>query len=60
MNAKDFRNVILFLCNKWSKDEANLIFNTNGSKFDYENGSTHLESIYGTSGFMGVKFIMEV
>lgn len=36
MNAKDFRNVILFLCNKWSKDEANLIFNTNGSKFDYE------------------------
>ena len=36
MNAKDFRNVILFLCNKWSKDEANLIFNNNGSKFDYE------------------------
>ena len=34
MNAKDFRNVILFLCNKWSKGEANLIFN--GPDFDPE------------------------
>lgn len=34
MNAADFRNVILFLCNKWSKGEANLIFN--GSDFDPE------------------------
>jgi len=34
MKAQDFRNVILFLCNKWSKGEANLIFN--GSDFDPE------------------------
>ena len=27
MNAKDFRNVLLFMCNRWSKGEANLIFN---------------------------------
>lgn len=34
MDAKIFRNVLLFLCNKWSKGEANLIFN--GSDFDPE------------------------
>ena len=32
MNAKDFRNVLLFLCNRWSKGESNLIFN--GADFD--------------------------
>ena len=35
MTAKDFRNVLLFLCNKWSKGESNLIFN--GSDFDPDN-----------------------
>ncbi len=35
MNAQDLKNVLLFLCNKWSKGEANLIFN--GSDFDPEN-----------------------
>lgn len=34
MTSQDFRNVLLFLCNKWSKGEANLIFN--GSDFDPE------------------------
>ena len=34
MNSKDFRNVLLFLCNKWSKGESNLIFN--GTDFDLE------------------------
>lgn len=34
MNAKDFRNVLLFMCNRWSKGESNLIFN--GSDFDSE------------------------
>ena len=34
MNLKDFRNVLLFLCNKWSKGESNLIFN--GTDFDPE------------------------
>lgn len=32
MNAKEFRNVFYFLCNKWSKGESNLIFN--GTNFD--------------------------
>ena len=34
MNGNDFRNVLLFMCNKWSKGECNLIFN--GSDFDPE------------------------
>ena len=34
MTSQDFRNVLLFLCNKWSKGESNLIFN--GSDFDPE------------------------
>lgn len=34
MMSQDFRNVLLFLCNKWSKEEANLIFN--GYDFDIE------------------------
>ena len=34
MKAKDFRNVLLFMCNKWNKGESNLIFN--GSDFDPE------------------------
>lgn len=34
MNANDFRNVLFFMCNKWSKGECNLIFN--GSDFDPE------------------------
>ena len=38
MKAKDFRNVILFLCNRWSQEEANLIYNTkeDGTKFEWE------------------------
>ena len=32
MEAIDFRNVLLFMCNKWSKGESNLIFN--GVDFD--------------------------
>lgn len=34
MNAKDFRNVLLFMCNRWSKGECNIIFN--GTDFDPE------------------------
>lgn len=34
MNSKDFRNVLLFMCNKWSKGECNIIFN--GTDFDPE------------------------
>ena len=32
MKAKEFKNVLLFMRNKWSKGECNLIFN--GSDFD--------------------------
>lgn len=32
MNAKNFRNVLLFMCNRWSKGECNIIFN--GTDFD--------------------------
>lgn len=32
MDGKDLRNVLLYFCNKWCKDESNLIFN--GSDFD--------------------------
>lgn len=35
MIAKDFRNVLLFMCNRWSKGECNIIFN--GTDFDPEN-----------------------
>lgn len=34
MTAKEFRNVLLFMCNRWCKDESNIIFN--GSDFDPE------------------------
>ena len=34
MEAKDFRNVLLFMCNRWCKGESNIIFN--GSDFDPE------------------------
>lgn len=34
MNANDFRNVLLFMCNRWSKGECNIIFN--GTDFDPE------------------------
>ena len=34
MMSQDFRNVLLFIYNKWSKGEANLIFN--GYDFDIE------------------------
>ena len=34
MTSQDFRNVLLFLFNKWSEEEANLIFN--GSDFEPE------------------------
>lgn len=27
MDAKDFRNVLLYMCNRWGKGECNLIFN---------------------------------
>lgn len=35
MTARDFRNVILFMCNQWSKGRCNVIFN--GPDFDIEN-----------------------
>ena len=35
MEAKDFRNVLLFMCNRWCKGESNIIFN--GSDFDPDN-----------------------
>ena len=41
MMSQDFRNVLLFLCNKWSKEEANLIFNgydCNIEKWKYSMG----------------------
>lgn len=34
MTAKEFRNVLLFMCNRWCKGESNIIFN--GSDFDPE------------------------
>ena len=34
MTAKEFRNVLLFMCNRWCKDESNIIFN--GCDFDPE------------------------
>ena len=34
MNVKDFRNVFLLMCNRWSKGECNIIFN--GTDFDPE------------------------
>ena len=34
MNSQDFKNVLMFLCNKWCKGESNLIFN--GTDFDPE------------------------
>jgi hypothetical protein len=34
MVAKEFRNVLLFMCNRWCKGESNIIFN--GSDFDPE------------------------
>ena len=34
MTAKEFRNVLLFMCNRWCKDESNIIFN--GRDFDPE------------------------
>ena len=34
MTAKEFRNVLLFMCNRWCKGECNIIFN--GSDFDPE------------------------
>ena len=34
MNVKDFRNVLLFMCNRWNKGECNIIFN--GTDFDPE------------------------
>lgn len=34
MTAKEFRNILLFMCNRWCKDESNIIFN--GSDFDPE------------------------
>ena len=30
MTAKEFRNVLYFLCNKWSQGECDLIFNGPG------------------------------
>ena len=27
MNAKDFRNVLLFMCNCWNESECSMIFN---------------------------------
>lgn len=27
MNAKDFRNVLLYMCNRWDELECNMIFN---------------------------------
>ena len=27
MNAKDFRNVLLFMCNRWDETECSMIFN---------------------------------
>lgn len=34
MNVKDFRKVLLFMCNRWSKSECNRIFN--GDDFDID------------------------
>ena len=27
MNAKEFRNVLLFMCNRWNESECSMIFN---------------------------------
>jgi hypothetical protein len=35
MNAKEFRSVLFYFCNRWSQDESNLIFN--GKDFDINN-----------------------
>ena len=34
MNAKEFRNVLYYFCNRWCKGESNLVFN--GVDFDPE------------------------
>lgn len=63
MNARDFRKVLLFMCNRWSKSECNLIFN--GDDFDiadwrYSTGChiwnkwcEAVESHYGSLNCMG-------
>lgn len=41
MLAKDFRNVLLFMCNRWSESECNHIFNdenTNLKNWQYSLG----------------------
>jgi hypothetical protein len=37
MKAKDFRTVLLYMCNHWGKEEAERIYNTknDGSTYDW-------------------------
>ena len=38
MESKDFRNILLFMCNRWSQGECNLIFNEKGVNWNFSLG----------------------